>query len=88
MTDDQFDAHLALHGMVRYAGKVSLNAMELRRVYVDDEHLIDMFRDSAFVRIDQYGPQGMAIVEERAVPGFQEFGCAGQTVFYTRAKNK
>lgn len=87
MTDEQFDAHLALHGFVRYDGNASLNITEPRRVYVSDEYLVEMFRDDRwFIRIDQYGSEELRALEERAVPGVQEFGRAGQTFFYTLKK--
>jgi hypothetical protein len=57
-------------------------------VYVDDEHLVDMFRMTGFVRIDQYGPASMRARDERVLAGLEEFGAFGPIVFFSRKKNK
>jgi hypothetical protein len=88
MDDEMFEAHLALHGLVRYpGGVVNLLTLEAVRMYVDDEHLPDLFRNPNFVRIDQYGMDGMRMAAARAVPGFEEFGAIGMHALYTRKKN-
>lgn len=89
MADDVFEAHLALHGFVRYTGS-GMNLptdSEYARVYVDDEKLLDMFRLPGFVRIDQYGPEALHRAAARSVAGFEEFGAWGRALFYTRKKN-
>lgn len=88
MDNDAFEAHLALHGFIRFTGGgMNVPSDRITRIYVDDAQLPDVFRLDTFVRIDQYGGKGLAEVEERAVPGFQEFGCCGTAAFfYTRKK--
>jgi hypothetical protein len=87
MDDETFEAHLALHGLVRYDGQ-DMNLSTITRVYVDDEDLVEIFRNPLFIRIDQYGPPGWQhAVDARAVPGFEEFGALGMAALYTLKKN-
>jgi hypothetical protein len=83
MDAEAFEAHLALHGLVRYEHAKRKRPPGVIQTYVGDDQLLEIFRDPQFVRIDQYGSEALALSATRRIQGFEEFGAIGKCILYT-----